>query len=256
MAVRLHAQHGFTHACATDGGKGDGPPRGGGALPPGSTVQDAEMQAMLACLRWAADPRSSDVAVGERRLYILSDSNTQLGQVEKALRGMGPRMLRGAHRRGALEEATRLRLTMAKVITQFVRSHEGVRPNAHADMVAAAFMRADEADVHARRQAGLLEFRLVLNPDSGDGVAVPADRAVRGLVLHRMQRHVVRRLDAHGGNAGADAPVARSHAPGMLDWATLRGEPSGLWTALLRRTSTSGSADGGSGHASSGSAAA
>ena len=32
MAVRLHAQHGFTHACATDGGKGDGPPRGGGSL--------------------------------------------------------------------------------------------------------------------------------------------------------------------------------------------------------------------------------
>ena len=31
MAVRLHAQHGFTHACATDGGKGDGPPRTLGA---------------------------------------------------------------------------------------------------------------------------------------------------------------------------------------------------------------------------------
>ena len=208
------------------------------------------MQVMLACVRWAADPRSGDVAVGERRLYILSDSNTQLGQAERALRGMGPRMLRGAHRRGALEEVTRLRLTMAKVVTQFVRSHGGVRPNAHADMVATAFMRADEEDVHARRQAGLLEFRLVLNPNSGDGVAVPTDRAVRGLVLHRMQRHIVRRLDVHGGNAGADAPEARPHGPGLLDWAALRGGSPDLWTALLRRTSTSGSANGGSGHVS------
>ena len=94
MTVELHAQHDFTHACATDGGKGDGPPRGdgsqpeertafglvaysttdgrralGGALPPGSTVQDAEMHALLACVRWAADPRNSDTAVSERRLY-------------------------------------------------------------------------------------------------------------------------------------------------------------------------------------------
>ena len=175
MAVRLHAQHGFTHACATDGGKGEGPPRSGsglaeertafglvayssatgrralgGALPPGSTVQDAEMQAMLACVRWAADPRNGDTTVRERRLFILSDSNTQLGQVEKALRGPGPRGLRGAQRRGALEELTKLRLTMAKVVTQFVRSHEGVRPNAHADMVATAFMRADTADTCTR----------------------------------------------------------------------------------------------------------
>ena len=148
MAVRLHAQHGFTHACATDGGKGEGPPRSGsglaeertafglvayssatgrralgGALPPGSTVQDAEMQAMLACVRWAADPRNGDTTVRERRLFILSDSNTQLGQVEKALRGPGPRGLRGAQRRGALEELTKLRLTMAKVVTPVSYTH-------------------------------------------------------------------------------------------------------------------------------------
>ena len=79
------------------------------------------MQAMLACVRWAAEPSNGDTSVGERRLYLLSDSNTQLGQIEKALRGPGPRGLRGAQRRGALEELTRLRLTMAKVVTQFVR---------------------------------------------------------------------------------------------------------------------------------------
>ena len=38
----------------------------------------------------------------------------------------------------------------------------------------------------------LLEFRL-LDPGEHEGVAVPVDRAVRGLVLRRMQRHVVRR---------------------------------------------------------------
>ena len=274
MAVKLHALHGFTHACATDGGKGDGPPRSGtgateertafglvayspatgrralgGALPPGSTVQDAEMHAMLACVRWAAGPLSGDAAVNERRLYILSDSNTQLGQVERALRGPGPRGLRSAHRRGALEEFTRLRLAMAKVVTQFVRSHEGVRPNAHADMVATAFMRAETEDVYARRQAGLLEFRL-LDSDAGGGVAVPADRAVRGLVLQRMQRHVVRRLHGQGGDDEAEMPGTRPHAPGLLDWAALRGGPPGLWTALLRRTSTGGSANGGGGRAS------
>ena len=80
------------------------------------------MHALLACARWAAEPSNGDSAVGERRLYILSDSSTQLGQVEKAFRGPGPRGLRGAHRRGALEEFTRLWLTLAKVVTQFVRS--------------------------------------------------------------------------------------------------------------------------------------
>ena len=123
---------------------------------------------------------------------------------------------------------------MAKVVTQFVRSHEGVRPNAHADMVATAFMRAETEDVYARRQAGLLEFRL-LDSHAGGGVAVPADRAVRGLVLQRMQRHVVRRLHGQGSDDEAEMPGTRPHAPGLLDWAALRGGPPGLWTALLRR---------------------
>ena len=274
MALDQHAIHGFTHACATDGGKGNGPPRSGadraeertafglvaysartgrvalgGALPPGSTVQDAEMHALLACARWAAGPNNGDSAVSARRLYILSDSSTQLGQVEKAFRGPGPRGLRGAHRRGALEEFTRLRLALAKVVTQFVRSHEGVGPNAHADMVATAFMRARTADVHARRQAGYLEFRLV-SPGAQAGAAVPADRAVRGLVLQRMRRHVVRRLLEEGGGDSAGPAGAAPPASGLLDWAALRGEPSALWTALLRRTSSGGSANGGGGRAS------
>ena len=165
MALVLHGQHGFTHACATDGGKGEGPATEeefeevsertsfgavtytqaegrtarGGALPAGSTVQDAEMHALLACVRWASMPGA--VPLKARRLFILSDSASQLHQVEKAFRAKGPRELRGWHRRGELEEFTNLRLQLGAVVTQFVRSHQGVYPNAHADMIATAFMR-------------------------------------------------------------------------------------------------------------------
>jgi len=270
MALRLHGLHAFTHACATDGGKGDGPAADGGggttertsfglvaysaaagrvalggALPPGSTVQDAEMHALLACVRWAAGPAAGGGPPEDRRLYILSDSSTQLGQVEMALRSAGPRELRGVQRRGALEEFTGLRIALGKVVTQFVRSHEGVGPNAHADTVATAFMRAPIADVLPRRAVGMLDFRL---DDGGDApaAAVPADRAVRQLALQRTQAWVVRHLAATG-SSGQRLP---SRAEGLVDWAVLRGGESGLWTALLRRTSRGGSADGSNGRAS------
>ena len=102
-------------------------------------------------------------------------------------------------------------------------------------MVATAFMRANTEDVHANRQAGLLEFRL-LEPGSSTGAAVPADRAVRGLMLREMQRHVVRRLDGQGGGGEAEAPKARPHAPSLLDWTALRGgAPSLLGGRKARR---------------------
>ena len=216
MALQLHEQHTFTHACATDGGKAEGPDDDGdgvaeatayglvaysstgrrvlgGRLPAGSTVQDAEMAALLACVRWATTEAEGDQPVAERRLYVLSDSATQLREAEKAYRTSSAVELRTHDRRGAREELTERRARLRIAIMQFVRSHEGCAPNAHADAVATAFLRGEPEETSPRREYGEVEYQ-VAEGTAGPWHAVPADRGPRSLLLKRSQDYVVRWL--------------------------------------------------------------
>ena len=277
MALQIHAEHDFTHACATDGGLAIGPNGEdddqtgeqatayglvaysaagrttlGRRLPAGSTVQDAELLAILECVRWAAAPGNGAPRIGDRRLYILSDSKTQLLEAEKAYRSASAIQLRTSNRRGGLEELTWRRMALGAVIMQFVRSHEGVYPNAHADMVATAALRGTEREPRPFRIEGELEYEIATETNGGFAAA-PADRTPRDLLLTRSQDYVARRLrgDEDTWRAeGWQAPAARPGRKWLLDWDRIATGKSGLWTAVVRRAGAGGHGRGGPGRAS------
>ena len=109
LALQLHQEYDFTDACATDGSFLDGEPglrssraafgvwhasrhgvtSYGGSLPTDSTIQDAEMAAIVACLRRASRPSPPQEGEGAQlpRLLVIGDSASVLQAIESAWRG-------------------------------------------------------------------------------------------------------------------------------------------------------------------------
>ena len=106
MAVTLHEEYGFTDACATDGSRIPAPEgagagsihawprvawgvyrgRGrtrGGALSAGSSVQDAEMEAIRRCLRWVHEEGEAGSGSAGKAVLIMGTAWGSCGTLRR-----------------------------------------------------------------------------------------------------------------------------------------------------------------------------
>ena len=262
MSLTLHDTIGFTDACATDGsfaprgeaGEGlaawgvwhgvgdDGTPTAyGGALPPGSSIADAELTAIDACmLRAEASPRGTEAP----RLLILSDCNPAIEAVQTAEQTGSAWHLYKHHRPALLERislrAARWRRAGGDLVIQWVCAHCGVFPNHYADVVAKAYLGRkveDPYDGKLAREASLIAY----GPQRRDGTVSWAggQRKLRGLVQQGLERFTIREAIT---SAGHDVGNLIVHMPEELPHAW-PWEHGGAWTELLE--STGRASDGG-----------
>ena len=263
MALSLHSEFAFTDACATDGSLIPAPdnappdsPRGrprtawglfrgpgrtlGGGMAAGSTVQDAETEAIRRCLRQVRQEAGTAAEAGARRVLILGDSLSVLLVIEQVWREGTYDALRSQHRRAMLEDITRLRLELGGVVFLWVRGHGGVFPNAYADTVAKAFLDEAPDGESPTQRVSLVRYLTggAGHPwtDKVTWAAEPADRKVMHMTEAALQRWCVqqylieeRKRVAHGG-----------HGPPWLDERRLLGRKSGWWTAVVRSSSSGG----------------
>jgi len=201
----------------------------GGALPSGSTVQDAEVWAVRQHLRRIVD-EAGDAAT-ERRVLMLVDSRSALDDIEGAWRAGRYSALRLRHRRGMLEDIVRCRLQLGAVVFLWVRGHGGIVPNAMADTVAKAYLDEPPEDARPRQTATLIRYGVHV---AGGAVATtPADRRPTALAERLAAAYVRRWLTELQGGRG-DL---------LVDWAALEGDESGLWRAVLRLSSEGSEVD-------------
>ena len=262
MSLTLHDTIDFTDACATDGsfaprgeaGEGlaawgvwhgvgdDGTPTAyGGALPPGSSIADAELTAIDACmLRAEASPRGTEAP----RLLILSDCNPGIEAVQTAEQTGSAWHLYKHHRPALLERislrAARWRRAGGDLVIQWVCAHCGVFPNHYADVVAKAYLGRkveDPYDGKLAREASLIAY----GPQRRDGTVSWAggQRKLRGLVQQGLERFTIREAIT---SAGHDVGNLIVHMPEELPHAW-PWEHGGAWTELLE--STGRASDGG-----------
>ena len=286
MALTIHGREGLTDACATDGGR-MGPPEAagmggkhshvrvawgaicsiqgrttrvtmGGALPAGSSVQDAELTAIVAAVRRVLRSARASVGtpVGERRLLLLVDSAAVLQDIETTWRAGRAEAYRLRHRRAMLEEIARSRQQMGGLVTLWVRGHSGVFPNSYADALATAHLdedpvegagsAAEGGDGHgcegtdgasscAERQQQATLVRYEVEEEDGAWWRTSADRRVGSMARRRGQGFEVRSL-LREMDEGRRQEL-------LLDYAQLRGEPSRMWTALITVMSEGGADD-------------
>ena len=169
LGESLHALHKFTHAAATDGtlmpppvgsrsvgrtaygtvsyaSNGGRTVRGGG-MPAGSSVQDAELAAIVDYLQhvWVSAGEGGEPA----SVLVYSDCFSVLRDIETARRARSGRELRSRNRRQMLERVVALAGSerMRSVVFIWVRGHGGVLPNHVADAVAKAALRSRVVDL-------------------------------------------------------------------------------------------------------------
>ena len=235
LLLQLHQEYDFTHACATDGAHEDSPSPGeveprsafgvwhgaaspeaaplayGGALPPGSTVQDAEMRAIEACLSHVA----AATAVGSARLLVLGDSLAVLTDIEAVWRSGSIRNARKRHRRAMLERILLLRRDhFEDVVFMWTPSHVGVFANQYADMVAGAFLSSDPSEPEHDLRSTLVRYQGLRGYPSAspavEGVwdSTPWDRRVHEMVRRRASVYAALRVAGWDGDASHSKNVS------------------------------------------------
>ena len=210
QSLTLHEEYDFTHACAVDGSNVPGDNGGhsayglwrgvrlgaaGGAMPPGSSIQDAELAAIVACVRSTAAALPARGAAP--RLLVLSDCLSVLMAIERAWRGGDAWRLARQHRQTMLEHVLLARADWTRrggaIVFQWVPSHRGILPNSYADGVAKAYVRGVPPPwlEELRRKASLVQYGV-----SRGGVTswVAGDRQLRGLLQRELAPHVLSTL--------------------------------------------------------------
>ena len=124
----------------------------------GSSVQDAETEAIRRCLLQVRGSAASAEAAKGRRVLVLVDSSSVLWVIEKVWRQGTYDALRAEHRRGMIEDIVRLRLELGGVVFLWVRGHGGVFPNAYADTVAKAFLDEQPDGRVPRQRVSLIRY--------------------------------------------------------------------------------------------------
>ena len=167
MMVTLDEEYDFNDACAVDGsylgrkqqasygiwrgrGKDGRIDATSGAMPPGATIQDAEMLAILECAKGTEERLRERGDESAPRLLVLSDCMSVLWAIERGWRSANLETLQGQKRRGVLEELLLTRSRWVEkggaIVMQWVPSHEGVYANAYADATAKAGMGREVAE--------------------------------------------------------------------------------------------------------------
>jgi DnaJ-domain-containing protein 1/ribonuclease HI len=264
MSLTLHDTFGFTDACATDGsflpsgesGEGaaawavwygvadDGRPRAeGGSLPAGSSIADAEMTAVDACMAhadavWRQRPDGSTAP----RLLVLSDCTAVVISIDAALQMGSAYRLFKQHRAGLLERialrAKAWRQQGGELVLQWTPAHRGVFPNHYADVVAKAFLERGVAapyDQPLARRATPIAYGPTLADGSVSWAA--GQRRLLGLVQVGLQQYSLRRaISTAKHDVGALVLYLPRELPHAWPW-------DSVWTAVLDATSQS--SDGG-----------